>query len=52
MNIKKIRSEFNKYIGECKRKWVNNNTEEIERERFSGNTKSFFKKVNERNKKI
>lgn len=48
---KKIRNESNKYIRECKRKWVNNNIEEIERERISRNTKSFFKKVNEQNKK-
>lgn len=43
------RKESNKIIRK-KREWMDNKIREIEREKSRGNTKSFYKKINENNK--
>ncbi|KAK9712762.1 hypothetical protein QE152_g24756 [Popillia japonica] len=38
------------YLRACKRKWINDNINEIEKERANKNSKSFFKKIKEQKK--
>ncbi|KAK9701624.1 hypothetical protein QE152_g30461 [Popillia japonica] len=49
-DYKKLRSACNKYLRACKRKWINDNINEIENDRANKNTKSFFQKIKEQKK--
>ncbi|KAK9675194.1 hypothetical protein QE152_g40557 [Popillia japonica] len=49
-DYKKLRSACNKYLRAYKRKWINDNINEIENDRANKNTKSFFQKIKEQKK--